>query len=105
MIGHEMGHVLHRHSQKRQVKKQLFGTVLNAIVYEDHDGYDETFGEAVSEILLRGASWLGEQSFSRRDEYEADATAWRYWLNPKNTIPEQFRKCLESCGASRVERA
>ena len=76
LIGHEMGHVLHRHSQKKLMKQQMFSTILGAIVYEDNDGYEETFGEAVSEILLKGASWLGEQSFSRRDEYQADEAAW-----------------------------
>mmetsp|Transcript_31146 Transcript_31146/g.69010 ORF Transcript_31146/g.69010 Transcript_31146/m.69010 type:complete len:347 (-) Transcript_31146:151-1191(-) len=76
LIGHEMGHVIHRHSQKRLVKKKLLSTILQAVIYEDHDGYDESFGEAVSEIMLKGASWLGEQSFSRKDEYQADETAW-----------------------------
>ena len=71
LVGHEMGHVLHRHSQKKLMKQKLFSTILQAVVYEDNDGYEESFGEAVSEILLKGASWLGEQSFSRRDEYQA----------------------------------
>ena len=87
LIGHEMGHVLHRHSQKKLMKQQMFSTILKAIVYEDNDGYEETFGEAVSEILLKGASWLGEQSFSRRGEYQADGAAWEILVASKKYDP------------------
>jgi len=87
LVGHEMGHVVHRHSQKKLMKQKLFSTILQAVVYEDNDGYDESFGEAVSEILLKGASWLGEQSFSRRDEYQADEAAWRILVASKKYDP------------------
>mmetsp|Transcript_44218 Transcript_44218/g.134639 ORF Transcript_44218/g.134639 Transcript_44218/m.134639 type:complete len:367 (-) Transcript_44218:242-1342(-) len=76
LLGHEMGHVLHRHSQRREVKEKLTTTVLKALTYEDDDGYDESFGEAAGEILLKGAAWLGEKGFSRKDEYQADGAAW-----------------------------
>jgi len=76
LIGHEMGHVLNRHSMRRMIKSKLFSTVLEALVYNDDDARDETFGEAIGEILLNTASYLGEMGFSRRDEYEADATSW-----------------------------
>lgn len=76
LIGHEMGHVLHRHTQKRAVKNRLLSTIWEAFVYEDHDGYDESFGEAVGEGLWKSASYLGELSFSRTDEYQADDAAW-----------------------------
>eukprot|EP00571_Detonula_confervacea_P008107 CAMPEP_0172317908 /NCGR_PEP_ID=MMETSP1058-20130122/33254_1 /TAXON_ID=83371 /ORGANISM="Detonula confervacea, Strain CCMP 353" /LENGTH=320 /DNA_ID=CAMNT_0013032589 /DNA_START=154 /DNA_END=1113 /DNA_ORIENTATION=- len=76
LIGHEMGHVLHRHSQKRAVKNRLLSTIWEAFVYEDNDGYDESFGEAVAEGLWKSASYLGELSFSRTDEYQADDAAW-----------------------------
>ncbi|KAL7524030.1 hypothetical protein ACHAXR_001193, partial [Thalassiosira sp. AJA248-18] len=76
LIGHEMGHVLHRHSQKRAVKNRLLSTIWEAFVYEDHDGYDESFGEAVAEGLWKSASYLGELAFSRADEYQADEASW-----------------------------
>jgi hypothetical protein len=42
---------------------------------QDHDDHQqESFGQAVGELLLQSADWLGHQSFSRQDEYEADAT-------------------------------
>ncbi|KAL7549733.1 hypothetical protein ACHAWF_013006, partial [Thalassiosira exigua] len=76
LIGHEMGHVLRRHTQKRAVKARLLSTLWEAFVYEDNDGYDESFGEAVAEGLFKGASVLGGQAFSRADEYQADDAAW-----------------------------
>lgn len=76
LLGHEMGHVLHRHSQRRVIKQRLLSTLWEAFVYEDNDGYDESFGEAVAEGLWKSASYLGDLGFSRRDEYQADAAAW-----------------------------
>lgn len=76
LIGHEMGHVLHRHSQARVLKDQLTSYLLQAVFYEDNDDYKESFGEAVGELMLKSATFLGKQSFSRKNEYEADAKAW-----------------------------
>jgi len=76
LLGHEMGHVLHRHSQARLLQRDLLRRVLEALLYEDHDGVRETFGQALGEILAKSAAWLGEQRFSRRDEYQADSTSW-----------------------------
>ena len=76
LLGHEMGHVLHRHSQRRVIKQRFISTLWEAFVYEDNDGYDESFGEAVAEGLWKSASYLGDLGFSRRDEYQADAAAW-----------------------------
>lgn len=76
LLGHEMGHVLHRHTQKHAVKDRLLSTVWEAFVYEDNDGHDESFGEAVAEGLWKSASYLGQLSFSRSDEYQADGAAW-----------------------------
>jgi predicted Zn-dependent protease len=74
--GHEIGHALFRHSQKRIVQQHLFQLVLSALTYEDNDGDEETFGEAMGELLMQSAQWFGQQKFSRDDEYQADATAW-----------------------------
>lgn len=95
LLGHEMGHVLYRHSQKRAIKRHLLKTVWDAFSYEDHDGYDESFGEAVAEGLWKSASFLGELAFSRGDEYQADETAWdllasTYRVTKRNHDVKQF---------------
>lgn len=102
LLGHEIGHVLHRHTQKRAIKKRLISTVFDALVYEDNDGYDESFGEAVGEGLWNAASHLGELSFSRADEYQADDVAWNLlastYSSSSNTLnhyhPRSVRRLL-----------
>ncbi|KAL7487267.1 hypothetical protein ACHAW6_015379 [Cyclotella cf. meneghiniana] len=76
LLGHEMGHILYRHSQKRTIKNHLLSTIWEAFSYEDNYGYSEAFGEAVAEGLWKSASFLGELAFSRSDEYQADEAAW-----------------------------
>ena len=77
LIGHEMGHILSRHSQKRMLHQRILNYLFEALVYEDNDDHNESFGEAVGELLLKSANWLGQQSFSRKDEYEADNWSWK----------------------------
>lgn len=77
LIGHEMGHVLHRHSQKRAIKNRLLATIWEAFTFDDQDDtHEESFGEAVGEGLWKSASFLGDMAFSRADEYQADEVAW-----------------------------
>lgn len=35
------------------LQQKLISMLLNALVYEDHDEHDETFGDAVGEFLLQ----------------------------------------------------
>ena len=67
LLSHEMGHVLHRHSQARIIQQKVLATLYQAMVYEDGDDKRESFGEAIGELLLKSADWLGRQKFSRRD--------------------------------------
>lgn len=76
LLGHEIGHVVSRHAQKRLLTEKLISYLLSAMIYEDHDADRETFGEALGELITKSASWLGQQRFSRRDEYQADAVSW-----------------------------
>ena len=103
LIGHEIGHVLNRHSMKRIIKSKLFGTIMEGLTYEDNDDHQENFGEAIGEILLRTASYLGELGFSRRDEYEADSTSWdlliRSKMNP-NSVSSMLRKLWQLEGGT-----
>lgn len=95
LIGHEMGHVLHRHSQARLLKEQVMTYVLKAVIYEDNDGYEESFGEAVGELLLQSAKFLGKQSFSRKNEYQADAVAWKLLAESRDFSPKAVEGLLQ----------
>lgn len=76
LLGHEIGHVLHRHAQRRIIQQDLLSLVTQALLYDDEDVVDETFGQAVGELMLKSAKYLGRLSFSRKDEYQADVTSW-----------------------------
>ena len=95
LLGHEMGHVLHRHGQLKLLKKNLVNTILKALVYEDGDERQESFGEAVGELLLTGALYLGEMRFSRQDEYEADVAAFDILVHSGTYHPTSVQNLLE----------
>jgi Zn-dependent protease with chaperone function len=84
LLAHEMGHVVCRHSQARMIQQQLLQYLLQGLLYVDHDDVQETFGEAVGELLTKSAAWLGEQQFSRRDEYQADGVSWDLLADSSN---------------------
>lgn len=94
LLGHEMGHVIHRHSQARILERELLTTVLQALVYQDNDAHQESFGEAVGELLLKSADWLGQQSFSRSNEYQADATSWDLLSATRKYNPQALQSLL-----------
>jgi len=76
VIGHEVGHVLHRHSQKRLVQQRLGRVLLSALLLGDADGRSESFGEEAAGTLLQYASELSTLQYSRSNEYEADEIGW-----------------------------
>jgi Zn-dependent protease with chaperone function len=89
LLGHEMGHVVSRHSQARMIQQQLLQYLFQALLYEDGDDDRETFGQAVGELLTKSAAWLGQQRFSRRDEYQADAVSWELLVDDSNAYNPQ----------------
>lgn len=99
LLGHEMGHVLHRHSQARILQTELFQKVVAALTYEDHDEDDETFGQALGELLLQSANWFGQQKFSRANEFQADATGWNLLRESQSYNPQAVKSLLDKLWA------
>lgn len=95
LIGHEMGHVIHRHSQARILQQQLLNYILKALVYEDDDPHQESFGEAIGELMVKSADWLGQQSFSRSNEYQADAASWDLLVSSRKYNPQALQSLLD----------
>lgn len=95
LLGHEMSHVLHRHGQSQLLKKNLFQTIVKALFYDDNDDHDENFAEAVNELLLKGASFLGEMKFSRKNEFEADNGAWDILMYSEKYNPVRVQYLLQ----------
>lgn len=94
LIGHEMGHVLHRHSQARILQQEVLQYVLKALVYHDDDPHQESFGEAIGELMVKSADWLGQQSFSRSNEYQADAASWDLLVHSSKYNPQALQSLL-----------
>ena len=95
LLGHEIGHVLHRHSQARILQHQVVGTIFQALFYKDDDPHQESFGEAIGELLLQSADWLGRQSFSRSNEYQADAKSWELLSSSQRYSPQALKSLLQ----------
>jgi predicted Zn-dependent protease len=95
LIGHEIGHVVHRHSQARVLQQQILAYAFKALIYQDDDPHQESFGEAIGELLLKSADWLGQQSFSRTNEYQADATSWDLLTQSRRYDPQALQSLLK----------
>ena len=117
LLGHEMGHVLHRHSQAQLMKKNLLYTILHAIVSHlspaepntassgsgtrsgatgarsAADG--TTMGDRMGDMLFQGIQFLGEMKFSRANEYEADTTAWDLLVSSRTYDPRNVQNLLQ----------
>lgn len=99
LIGHEMGHVLHRHSQARILQHEVLAYILKALVYQDDDPHQESFGEAIGELMVKSADWLGQQSFSRSNEYQADAASWDLLVQSSKYNPQAMQSLLNKLWA------
>jgi Zn-dependent protease with chaperone function len=108
LLGHEMGHALHRHVQGRRLQHQIVEYVLKAVIRlfgEDEvqqqrfprntPSSSPSFGQAIGDLLVKSADWLGQQSFSRRDEYQADGTSWDLLVHSRVYDPRALRTLLE----------
>ena len=76
VLAHEIGHVVSRHTITRTLSDYFIRILWAASLYEDHDDYEESLGEAIGETLVTYAVYLGTMSFSRANEYEADNCGW-----------------------------
>lgn len=96
LVGHEMGHVIHRHSQARMLQQNLFHTALRVILL---DGTSSVRGQKmvnpVSDALTNAVVLMGELRFSRRDEYQADAMSWNLLVWSGRYSPQSLVSLLE----------
>lgn len=65
VLAHELGHVVHRHGMRAVVQVTAVGALVSTVV-----------GDA-SSVMATAAAWLGQASYSREAEREADAESVR----------------------------
>ena len=98
VLGHEVGHVAARHSQRRQATAQrntllgAAGAILSGILLGDSG-----IGQQVSKGILQGSQLL-TLSFSREQELQADDLGIQY-LNRAGYDPRAMATVLQSLAA------
>jgi len=79
ILGHEIGHVLHRHSQQRVIQQKLASLVIKLLFWGDGNGHQESMGKELGGLLAQNAEMFSRLSYSRSNEFEADAVA--FWAS------------------------
>ena len=97
VLGHEIAHVIYRHSLRRVIQNSLYVFIL-ALITGDTSG--------TTEILLSAPLVFAELAYSRQNELEADAYSKEWML--KNGIPlhrfaDIMRRVVGSAGAELEE--
>ncbi len=75
VLGHEIGHVINRHSAQQMAKGQL-GQILTVAVGVGASGEDDRGRKA--QIVAAMVNQMGQLKFSRNDESEADHYGLKY---------------------------
>ncbi len=85
VLGHEMGHVVGRHSNEQMASTQMWSGLAQGVGVMTSDGHNNT-GASIANMV---AQWR-VMKFSRDDESEADALGVRFMLqagyNPEELI-------------------
>jgi len=91
VLGHEMGHVVARHSAQTYTRSVLIGVLASGVGIA-------TGSNELGQLLNQGAA-VYLQSYSREHEYEADSLGVRY-LRRAGYDPEAMAEFLKSLEAS-----
>ncbi len=96
VLGHEIAHVVARHSSEQIAKQQLTGGLTGAAVMASGDYYN-------SQYMAQMINQLVNMKFSRNDELQADNLGVKYMIeagyNPKGMI--QVMQILEQASGGR----
>lgn len=92
VLGHELGHVQHRHSMRMLVQATLLAALSSAVIGD------------FSALLTAAPAILGQLAYSRDFEYEADEAAARL-MRANGTDPAAFGVLFERIAAQRAQVA
>lgn len=77
VLGHEIGHVIHRHSAEHMAKGQLGQSLATAVGVAASDGGGSGQGAAV---MAQMANQMIQLKYGRNDELESDSTGLKYMV-------------------------
>ena len=96
MLGHEIGHVIARHSSERLAKQQLTQGLLSALVIGSGDYTTAQIGQMVGSMI--------NMSYGREDELESDALGIRI-MAEGGYDPRALIRVMEVLAKARAARA
>ena len=76
VLGHEMGHVVGRHSNEQMANSQKWSGIAQGLAVLLSDGQNATMGHQIANVV---AQWR-VTTFSRDDELESDALGVRFMI-------------------------
>lgn len=76
VLGHEMGHVVGRHSNEQMANSQKWSGIAQGLAVLLSDGQNATMGHQIANVVAR---WR-VTTFSRDDELESDALGVRFMI-------------------------
>jgi predicted Zn-dependent protease len=74
VLGHEIGHIVARHSAQQMAKQELSSGLVNAVVVATQDPYAPNSSGAIAQYV----SHIANMKFGREDELEADRFGIKY---------------------------
>ena len=89
VLGHEIGHVVGRHSNEQMAKAQLSQGLVNAVVMAGGNEYGMTAGQ-----LAQFVSQLKNTAYGRDDELESDQLGVRFMIRA-GYDPEALIRVME----------
>ncbi len=99
VLGHEVGHVVHRHSAQQMAKSDFFQGLVGAVATATTNGYGMGGGQ-----IAQYVAQIQEMKFGRNDELQSDEFGVRYMLksgyNP-NAMIEVMEILAEAGGGQK----
>jgi predicted Zn-dependent protease len=76
VLGHEIGHVIHRHSAQQMAKSDFYNGLVGAVATATSDGTGIGGGQ-----IAQYVAQIQEMKFGRNDELQSDEFGVRYMIN------------------------
>jgi beta-barrel assembly-enhancing protease len=89
VLGHEIGHVIHRHSAQQMAKSDFYQGLVGAVATATTNGYGMGGGQ-----IAQYVAQIQEMKFGRNDELQADEFGVRYMIK-SNYNPNAMIEVME----------
>ena len=102
VLGHEVGHVIHRHSAQQMAKSDFYQGLVGAVATATTDPYSGMGGGQIAQYVAQ----IQQMKFGRNDELQSDEFGVKYMVqagyNP-NAMIEVMKILEEASGGARQD--